>query len=347
MRGGATTPAGQHPGRVRGRRVARFASRAAGLLAAAFASATLAHKPSDSYLSLDAASMQGSWDIALRDLDDAISLDADGDGAVTWGELRGRESVLTAWALSRLAVQSDGVACKLRPLGLAVDAHSDGAYAVLRFSLDCAKPQATLSVHYSLLFDLDPTHRGLLRVTSPAGVTTAVLGPDSPSATLQIAPPGALRFAARGALTLFSQLSALLVLLALLLRRHPLRERATTAAAFALALSLVLALSGVTSLHLAPRALQAAVLLSVALAALNLARPLVSGRLWTLAFALGLLHGFDFARRFAAVPLSGASIARALPGFNLGLVLAVAAVALVVCLPVDAALSLHRRRLES
>ena len=39
---------------------------------------TIAHKPSDSYLTLrvDGATISGQWDIALRDLDFAIGLDA-------------------------------------------------------------------------------------------------------------------------------------------------------------------------------------------------------------------------------------------------------------------------------
>ncbi len=44
-----------------------------------------AHKPSDSYLSLNVQEslVEGRWDIALRDLDHAIGLDGDGDGAIT------------------------------------------------------------------------------------------------------------------------------------------------------------------------------------------------------------------------------------------------------------------------
>ncbi len=317
--------------RLRARRLGGRVSLASAALAIAFSTVASAHKPSDSYLSLDATSMQGSWDIALRDLDDAIGVDADGNGAVTWGELRQRESVLTAWAFSRLAVKSDGAACKLQPLGLAVDDLSDGAYAVLRFSLGCARPKATLSVQYSLLFDLDPTHRGLLRVISAAGVTSAVLGPDTASANISIAAPGALHFAAQGALALFKQVWAMFILVALLLRRYPRKERVATVVSFALALSIVLVLSGLlTSLHPAPRVLQAAVPLSLVLVALNLAWPLLRERLWALSFALGLLHGFDFAQRFAAIPLAGASVARALPGFNLGLVVTITAITLLV-----------------
>ena len=43
------------------------------------------------------------WDIALRDLDVALDLDADGDGKLTWGEVRAAWPRIEAYALPRLA----------------------------------------------------------------------------------------------------------------------------------------------------------------------------------------------------------------------------------------------------
>ena len=39
---------------------------------------------------VDGARIEGHWDIALRDLDMALGLDGDGDGRLTWDELRAR-----------------------------------------------------------------------------------------------------------------------------------------------------------------------------------------------------------------------------------------------------------------
>jgi hypothetical protein len=63
------------------------------VLAFLFAAAAQAHKPSDSYLALsvDGTALRGQWDIALRDLEFAIGLDADGNGEITWGELKARQ----------------------------------------------------------------------------------------------------------------------------------------------------------------------------------------------------------------------------------------------------------------
>jgi len=59
-------------------------------LLALLAGPALAHKSSDAYLFIDQQPAQTTlrWDIALRDLDVALALDADGNRALTWGEVR-------------------------------------------------------------------------------------------------------------------------------------------------------------------------------------------------------------------------------------------------------------------
>jgi hypothetical protein len=45
---------------------------------------------------------------------------------------------------------------------LQIDTHTDGAYAVLPLAGNCPHSGPTVAIEYSLLFDLDPQHRGLL-----------------------------------------------------------------------------------------------------------------------------------------------------------------------------------------
>ena len=156
-----------------------------------------AHKPSDSYLSfnIDGKRIAGQWDIALRDLEYAIGLDANGDGEITWGELRARHADIAAYALARLALSADGKPCTLTPTEHRVDDHTDGAYEVLKFSVECASALASapaprsLDVRYSLFFDLDPQHRGLanfrLGTNASAGDGASAPGGNGASASAQ------------------------------------------------------------------------------------------------------------------------------------------------------------------
>ena len=150
----------------------------------------MAHKPSDSYLTLKVTGKQvdGQWDIALRDLDMAIGLDADGNGELTWDEVRAKHADIAAYALSRLALSvPNGGACPLAVSAHLLDDHSDGAYAVLRLRATCAADIATLDVDYKLLFDIDPQHKGLLRLEHGALTSTAIFTPDSARQSLRVA----------------------------------------------------------------------------------------------------------------------------------------------------------------
>ena len=63
-----------------------LAATVAFVLVSLFAHPACAHKPSDSYLALTVtgARIDGRWDVALRDLDNVLALDRDGNGTVTW-----------------------------------------------------------------------------------------------------------------------------------------------------------------------------------------------------------------------------------------------------------------------
>ena len=121
-----------------------------------------AHKSSDAYLFFDQQPERTTlrWDIALRDLDQALPLDADGNRELTWGEVRAAWPRIDALALASLAVPG----CAFEVTGHALEQRNDGAYAVLQMSAPC-QVTAQTALHYSLFVDLDPTHRGIVRHT--------------------------------------------------------------------------------------------------------------------------------------------------------------------------------------
>lgn len=162
----------------------------------AWCSPAQAHKPSDSYLAITVQGQQitGQWDIALRDLDFAIGLDGNGDGQLTWDEIRARHAAIAAYALQRLHLNSAQGLCTLQAGEQLIDHHTDGAYSVLRFSATCpgkAAP-ASLDISYSLFADLDPQHKGLLKLSHDGDTQTAIFDPDSPRQTLSMAAPDRL-----------------------------------------------------------------------------------------------------------------------------------------------------------
>jgi hypothetical protein len=301
----------------------------------------LAHKPSDSYLTLhaEAGALRGQWDIALRDLEYAIGLDADGDGAITWGELRARRADIARYALARLTLSADRRPCRLEPREQLVDEHSDGAYAVLRFAADCgAGAYQSVQVEYRLFSDLDPTHRGLLRVEGGGATVTGVLGPERPR--LEVSLAGASRlaqfldYAREGVWHIWIGIDHILFLLSLLLpavlaygaRGWQPAERFAAAfwdvlkvvTAFTVAHSITLSLAALAVVQLPSRLVESVIALSVVLAALNNLKPLVFGRRWMVAFGFGLVHGFGFASVLADLGLPREALLLALVGFNLG-----------------------------
>jgi uncharacterized membrane protein len=299
-----------------------------------------AHKPSDSYLTLDVrqAHVDGQWDIALRDLDMAIGLDQDGNGELTWNEVRARHDAIAAYALARLKLASAGAPCPLRVVEQLLDEHSDGAYAVLRLRGDCGGTVSTLDVDYRLLFDIDPQHKGLLQLRHGGQVSTAIFAPDSARQALRVADASAWRqfgdYVRHGVWHIWIGFDHILFLLSLLLpavlvyRDRHWQGRTTFRAAafdvlkivtaFTLAHSITLTMATLGAVALPSRLVESAIAASVAFAALNNVWPLFHDRRALVAFAFGLIHGFGFASVLLDLGLPKTALLLSLVGFNVG-----------------------------
>jgi hypothetical protein len=88
--------------------------------------AASAHTLSTGYLTLynNSTNLKGELHLALRDLDDAVGLDVNDDGVITWSELLSRKQAVCAYALSRLHIKGDGKDATLRVDDFLVDNHS-------------------------------------------------------------------------------------------------------------------------------------------------------------------------------------------------------------------------------
>ena len=326
--------------------------------------AALAHKPSDSYLTLrgnaGSSDIEVRWDIALRDLDYVLDLDRDGNGALTWGEVRQRADEITRYASSRLQLAAGSRDCAWDTAGpLLLDKHSDGTYAVLSLVARCEGLGQALQARYSLLFDVDPTHRGLVQWIAPGsdGAQALVFGVGSAQQSLALEPQGAWQtlrqYVVDGVWHIWIGYDHILFLLALLLPAVLWRPRGwwepvpalrtavvdvlKVVTAFTLAHSITLSLAALGVISLPSRLVESAIAASVVVAALNNLRGTIEGRRWVMAFVFGLIHGFGFASVLADLGLPQDALVLALVGFNVGVELGQLAI-VAVFLPLAFAL---------
>jgi hypothetical protein len=303
------------------------------------AKAAFAHKPSDSYLaiSVEGTDVKGQWDIALRDLDFAIGLDDDGNGDITWGEVKAHRNDIAAYSLARLKLRSGGADCPIHATEFLADDHSDGAYSVMRFEGTCGAESDSIEIGYSLFADIDPQHKGLLRLEHGGGTRTGIFSPERAVQTFELEKISAITqffdYAREGVWHIWIGFDHILFLLSLLLPavlawsgRWQAVDRFAPAfwdvfkivTSFTVAHSITLSLAALGVISLPSRLVESAIATSVVLAALNNVIPVVHGRRWMVAFFFGLIHGFGFASVLRDLGLPQNALLIALVGFNLG-----------------------------
>jgi hypothetical protein len=329
--------------------------------------AAQAHKASDAYLQLEVGEhgLALRWDIALRDLDAAITLDADDDGRITWGEVRTAWPRIEAYALPRLQV----VGCPLHLVGHGLERRGDGAYAVLQLESVCVL-KTLPALRYSLLRDVDPTHRGIaklqfadgrppvlrllepmeLELPSPSSLPAAAPLPDPKAAVAAPAAASRFEFLRDGVRHILTGYDHVLFLLCLLLpsvmRRtggpgqamhwEPVEHLSQAVlpvigivSAFTIAHSITLGLAAAQWIALPAAFIEPAIAATIVLAALDNLWPIFPVRRVAVAFCFGLIHGFGFAGVLAELNLPSVRFALALLEFNVGLELGQLAIVVV------------------
>lgn len=303
-----------------------------------------AHKPSDSYLQMAVQenTVTGQWDIALRDLDFAIGLDENGDHAITWQEVVNKQKEIHAYAFARLNIQNKKTDCAINYGQTLIDRHTDGNYAVMQFAANCKDNVSELHLRYSLFADVDPSHRGLLKLDyKNANITTtktAIFGPDNASQLFALEKTSRLtefkNYVTEGIWHIWTGYDHILFLISLLLPavlvynnkkwqaathfKAPFFDILKVVTAFTLAHSITLTLATLQVVSLPSRWVESVIALSIVLAALNNLYPFILGRRWLVAFIFGLIHGFGFAAVLADLGLTNSTLVIALIGFNIG-----------------------------
>lgn len=166
-----------------------------------------AHLPSVSWLELggSAGRVEVRWTLPLPDLEEWLGIDADRDGAITWGELESASLLLGSLANEVLGVSGRRGPIGLRLEKLMVDDLAEGPAAVLCLAGELPEgpergtgspdPGDSSELGIELLPGavLSPLHRAFLRVRGKAGKAPPppwVLTRDRPRWSGTVGPPG-------------------------------------------------------------------------------------------------------------------------------------------------------------
>jgi hypothetical protein len=324
----------------------------AAVLTWAFAASAQAHIASSGFLvaNVAGANVTGSIELAVRDVELAVGVDANRDNKITWRELREGEQPLKSYLADHLSFAAAHRACKLSFQSLQVNDRVDGSYAWLPFTAVCPEAVRDLSIGYTLMAGIDPSHRGLLTLTAGSAVQTAVLGGASAQSAFAVFSPSRWRafvdYFHAGVWHIWSGIDHLLFLLSLLLpavllrksgRWEPVPEARPAlisifkvVTAFTLAHSLTLTLAALDIVRLPSRLTESIIAASIIVAALNNIFPVVTESRARIAFAFGLLHGFGFASVLADMGLPHGARVISLLAFNIGIETGQMAVVLAV-----------------
>jgi len=300
-----------------------------------------AHRTSDAYLGLNRHGSQliANLDLPLADLTDLFSLDANGDGKVTWGETLDQLPALRGYVRNRWKWIAGDRELVWEP-GRTLLAEGVGG-PMLRTEWTADLPAHAAEVHcdYRLLFDFNAQHRAFVLWNSDVkATTTTVLEPEHAQAVFTLAggavTSGFLAFLREGVGHILTGVDHLLFLLALLIPAvFRWRNESwvvvpsfgdvwprvlAVVTAFTVAHSITLGLAVFAVFRPPSRWVESFIALSVGLAALNNLRPMFLERSWWVAAGFGLLHGFGFAGALGDLGVTGLAKALALGGFNLG-----------------------------
>ena len=311
-----------------------------------------AHSASSAYLQVTGhdAALDVQLSVPLRDLDFALGLDSNGDGDITWGELRAHAGAIHAYVMSRLRVAADGTICSPGPITDLADRLNDGGYAVLRFTARCAAAPRLVQIHYALLFDQDRLHRGLLNLRFGGTTHAAALSPQAPDASFAIAPGFAQTvrsFFLTGVDHLLTGIDHMLFVTMLLVPamfrrdtdnvlqpvarfRGAFVETIKVLSAFTLSHATTLTLSALHIVSIPGRLSESGIALTILVTAADNIWHFIPGRRWKLALVFGLVHGLGFATALGPLNLPPAQLAVALLSFNLGLEAAQISIAALV-----------------
>lgn len=316
--------------------------------------AAWSHSLSDSYLNLvvgENGEVNGVWLVAIEDLELAVGIDANNDARITWDEILRRQGELQSHLSSRLGLAVDGRDCRTSFGSFMLEQLNAGMFLHVPVNAECAL-SGPLEVRYSLQFDIDASHRGILTASMGNESQVLLFSPDTNRVVVDAGNVSLISnlwaFVVEGVWHIWIGLDHILFLCALLIPIVSGRDSAIAqgkhqnamfmdifkvVTAFTVAHSITLILATLEVIVLPSRLVESVIALSVAVSGINIIWPIFRGHTWKLAFGFGLIHGFGFAGVLGDLSLPAHLFVSSLLSFNIGVEIGQLAI-VVVLVPV-------------
>ena len=312
-------------------------------------------------LQIDTARIVGHVELALSTLNAVVPMDADQDGKVSDAEFTENAAAAADYIFTHVGLGTNTTWYSLDRSNATVVSDSSGKHALFPFTITLPEPPPQfLRLKYTLLFEENPQHRGLVLVkrnalTGEENTTEAislVLTPKAPVQTLDLLAPipkaNVLAFIKHGVWHIWIGIDHILFLVTLLLQSVLVRREDTWEAAegfrpssinvakivtiFTVAHSFTLSIAALDLITLPSRVVESVIAASIVAAALLNFFPRYVHYLYGFVFVFGLFHGFGFASVLGHLTTQTKAVVSALVGFNAGVELGQLAL-VCVCFP--------------
>jgi len=304
------------------------------------ATVTLAHETSTAYLTAkidNKGLLQGELQVRLFDLEQAIGLDPNNDGELTWAEALSKSDDVDAYLHDVLSFQRNENTCSASFKGAwQLDRHFNAAYLVLPISAQCAL-DGDLTINYDGFFDAAHDHKLLVSLATQDGNINRVISQNTRVVSINTQKGNRWEtfkeFTKQGAIHIWIGLDHILFLMCLLLAvvfvsKNKDTEQANTlrevglktllvVTAFTLAHSITLAATALGWLNFSSTWVEVGIAVSVLFAAVNNVFPVVR-KIALITFGFGLLHGMGFAGVLGELGLPSDQKLLSILAFNLG-----------------------------
>ena len=283
---------------------------------------------------LNASSPKVLVDFESDNLEKFIMIDSNKNDIVSWKELYAKQKEIENFVLKHINIEVDGKNCALHVENFKVYRRVHQSYIKLYLPLSCSLPKESLKLKYNLFFDVDKDQKAFVSL-SDSDAKPLIMSSRKVEVSLPLSHASTWQafkdFLVEGIWHIWMGFDHILFLLMLLIpsvytvSRLPrekfsdlFKEILKITTAFTLAHSMTLALSVTEVVTLNVTFVEVAIALSVLFTALNNIFYFTKEKIWVIAFAFGLIHGFGFANVLHELIDNKSDFVAMLLGFNLG-----------------------------